>query len=195
MRGNEKAISDMQKRALIVDNETATCDLIEKVLMSVGIESLVLNRSAEAPNILREGKFAVAFFSLRMTSPDGPELTRQMRDSTFNRMTPVVMISDDQRPTAMAQGFEAGASFFLYKPLDKGRVLRLVRATQAATEHERRRTRRVPLKSHPAFSVQFATTAPAASRKLHGAERAAAAALATWDSQDPPLQSRRVLIL
>lgn len=137
----------MQKRALIVDDESASCELIEKVLHSVGIESLVLNRSAEAPSILREGKFTVAFFGLRMNFPDGPELTRQMRDSGFNRMTPVVMISDDQRPHAMSQGFEAGASFFLYKPIDRDRLLRLVRATQGTMEHERRRTRRVPLKS------------------------------------------------
>jgi hypothetical protein len=52
----------MQKRAIIVDNEPASNELIEKVLHSVGIESLVLNRSTEAPSILREGKFAVAFF-------------------------------------------------------------------------------------------------------------------------------------
>src|SRR6201986_5470425 len=131
----------MQKRALIVDTEAETCDLIEKVLNSVGIESLTLNRSSEAPDILREGKFAVAFLALPMTSPDGPELTRQMRDSTFNRMTPVVLISDDQRPTAVSQGFEAGASFFLYKPIDRERLLRLGRATPAATQPERGGTR------------------------------------------------------
>ena len=62
----------MQKRALIVDTESETCDLIEKAPTSVGIDSLTLNRSSEAPEILREGKFAVAFFALRMTSPDGP---------------------------------------------------------------------------------------------------------------------------
>ncbi len=136
----------MHKRALVVDNEPANCELIEKVLHSVGIESLVLSRSSEAPGILREGKFSVAFFGLRMNSPDGAELTRQMRDSGFNRMTPVVLISDDQRPHAMSEGFAAGASFFLYKPIDRESLLRLVRATQGAMEHERRRTRRVPLK-------------------------------------------------
>jgi DNA-binding response OmpR family regulator len=142
----------MQKRALIVDTELETCELIENVLRSVGIDALTLNRSSEAPEILREGKFAVAFFALRMTSPDGPELTRQMRDSTSNRMTPVVLISDDQRPAAVSQGFEAGASFFLYKPVNKERLLRLIRATQASTEHERRRTRRVPVKSRVLLS-------------------------------------------
>jgi DNA-binding response OmpR family regulator len=135
----------MQKRALIVDKERATSDLIEKVLSSVGIDSLVLNTSTEAASVIRQGKFAIVFLDFRMKFPDGPELTRQMRDSGFNRMTPVVLISDDPHPHAMAKGFEAGASFFLYKPIDKDRLLRLIRASQGAIEHERRRTRRVPL--------------------------------------------------
>jgi DNA-binding response OmpR family regulator len=127
----------MYKRALVVDNEPTSCELIAKVLHSAGIESLVLNRSTEAPGILQEGRFSVAFFGLRMNSPDGAELTRQVRNSGFNRMTPVVLISDDKRPHAMSEGFAAGASFFLYKPLDRESLLRLVRATQGAMEHER----------------------------------------------------------
>jgi DNA-binding NarL/FixJ family response regulator len=88
----------------------------------------------------------VVFLDFDMPFPDGAELTRQMRDAGFNRMTPVVLISGDQNPHAMSQGFQAGASFFLYKSIDKDRLLRLVRATQGAMEHERRRTRRVPAK-------------------------------------------------
>lgn len=136
----------MHKRALIVDNEPASCELIERVLHSVGIASLVLKHSSEAPMALREGKFDVAFLGLRMNFPDGAELTRQLRDSGCNRTTPVVMISDDQRPHALSEGFEAGASFFLYKPVDRESLLRLVRAAQGALENEMRRTRRVPLK-------------------------------------------------
>lgn len=137
----------MQRRALIVDEEPATCDLIEKVLSSLGMEYLTLQRSFEAPGILHEAKFALVFLELGMASPDGLELTRQMRDSGFNRMTPVILISDDQRPAAMSRGFQAGASFFLYKPFDKERLLKLVRATQGNMEHERRRIRRVPVHS------------------------------------------------
>lgn len=143
----------MQKRALIVDDERPTCDLIEKVLASVGIESLSLTKSSEAPSVLRRGRFAVAFLDYHMAQPDGPELTRQMRDSGYNRMTPIILISDDQRPHAVSNGFQAGASFFLYKPVDKDRLLRLVRATHAAIEHEHRRTRRVQLKSR--VQLQF----------------------------------------
>ena len=82
-----------------------------------------------------------------MPSPDGIELARQMRRTEWNRVTPIVLISDDQRPSAMSIGFEAGASFFLYKPIDKNRLLSLVRATQGTSENDRRRTRRVSIRS------------------------------------------------
>jgi DNA-binding response OmpR family regulator len=137
----------MQRRALIVDDEPATCEMIEKVLSAVGMEFLTLNRSLEAPAILQEGKFALVFLDSGMAFPNGLELTRQMRDSTFNRMTPIIMFSGDQHAAAMSQGFQAGASFFLYKPVDKDRLLKLVRVTQGNMEHERRRIRRVPLQS------------------------------------------------
>jgi CheY-like chemotaxis protein len=137
----------MEKRAIIVDDEVATCELIEKVLTSAGIESLSVTKSEEAPEILRHGKFAVAFLDYQMAAPDGPELVRQMRASGRNRLTPIILISDDQRPAAMAKGFEAGASFFVYKPIDKDRLLRLVRATQGAIDDVHRRTRRVMVKS------------------------------------------------
>lgn len=143
----------MQKRALIVDDERSTCELIEKVLSSVGIESVSLTASSEAPSMLRRGRFAVAFLDYHMAQPDGPELTRQMRDSVYNRLTPIVLLSDDLRPDAVSNGFKAGASFFLYKPIDRDRLLRLVRATHGAIEQGQRRTRRVPLKSR--VQLQF----------------------------------------
>ncbi len=128
-----------------MDAEPTICDLIEKILNSAGMDALTLTRSAEAPGLLQEGKFDMVFLDLHMASPDGIELARQMRRTGSNRMTPIIMISDDQRPSALSVGFEAGASFFLYKPIDKDRLLKLVRATQKTLEYERRRTRRIAL--------------------------------------------------
>src|SRR6267142_7023685 len=82
-----------------------------------------------------------------MPFPDGIDLARQMRRTESNRVTPIILISDDQRPSAMSIGFEAGANFFLYKPIDRDRLLKLVRATQGAMENDRRRTRRMPRQS------------------------------------------------
>ena len=133
----------MQRRALVVDDEPAVCRLIEDVMNSAGMKALTLTKSAEAGDHLRDEKFDVVLLDLRMPSPDGIEVARQTRGSGFNRMTPIIMISDDQHLSAVSEGFGAGVSFFLYKPIDKARLLQLIRATQGAIEHERRRFRRI----------------------------------------------------
>lgn len=137
----------MQRRALVVDDEQDTCELIQKVLYAAGVDALTLTRSGLATGFLEEGKFDMVFFDLHMGSPDGIELSMEMRRTGANRTTPIIMLSDDQRPCAMSQGFAAGASFFLYKPIDKERLLKLIRATQGRMDHERRQTRRVPFQS------------------------------------------------
>ena len=133
----------MRRRALVVDDEPAVCQLIHEVMNSVGINVLALTESVEAAKYLRDEKFEVVLLDLRMPAPDGIEVARQTRGSGFNRMTPIIMISDDQNLSAVSEGFDAGANFFLYKPIDKGRLLHLIRATRGAIEHEKRRFRRV----------------------------------------------------
>jgi DNA-binding response OmpR family regulator len=136
----------MQRRVLIVDDEPETCALIEKAVNSAGMEALALTSSRQAPRALDQDKYDLAFFDFHMASPDGIELSRESRRSRFNRTTPVVLLSDDQRPSAVSVGFDAGASFFLYKPIERERVLKVVRATQGMVERERRRVRRIPVR-------------------------------------------------
>lgn len=133
----------MHRRALVVDDEPTVCQLIQDVMNSAGMNVLALTKSSDAAGYLRDEKFDVVLLDLRMPHPDGVEVARQMRGSGFNRLTPIIMISDDQHLSAVSEGFEAGANFFLYKPIDKGRLLHLIRATRGAIEHEKRRFRRV----------------------------------------------------
>lgn len=137
----------MENNVLIVDDEREICDLIQKVVNSVGMQAQTITDSSHAAAFLRHGKYDLVVLDFHMPSPDGVELARQMRQSNTNRTTPVILISDDQRASALSVGFAAGASFFLYKPIDKDRLLKLVRATQGSIEHERRRTRRIPVRS------------------------------------------------
>jgi DNA-binding response OmpR family regulator len=112
----------MPRRALIVDDEPAVCQLIQGVLGSSGMDSLTLTKSADATGYLRDEKFDVVLLDFAMPAPSGIELAQQARGSGFNQKTPIIMISDDQRPSAVSEGFDAGASFFLYKPVDITRL-------------------------------------------------------------------------
>jgi len=135
----------MQRRGLIVDDDAAVCEMVGKAMTSAGMEALTLTSSLKARGVLNDRKFDMVFLDLHMAAPDGIELARDTRHSRWNRTTPIILISDDQRPSAMSVGFEAGASFFLYKPIDKDRLVKLIRAAQGAAEYGRRRTRRVAL--------------------------------------------------
>ena len=135
----------MSSRALVIDDDPGVVVLIQNVLTGAGINSLTLTSSSEAASLLLGEKFAIAIFDLQMPAPNGLELARQVRKSGINQMTPIVLMSDDPSPGATTKGFAAGASFFLYKPIDKAHLLALVRATQGLIEQERRRFRRVPL--------------------------------------------------
>jgi DNA-binding response OmpR family regulator len=80
----------LQKRALIVDGDTRTSNLVESVLLSLGIDCLKLQTSADAANALQQGRFLVAFLGCPVPFPESTDLTRQLRDRTYNRTTPIV---------------------------------------------------------------------------------------------------------
>jgi CheY-like chemotaxis protein len=141
-----KPLKAAPRRALVVENEPALRALIQEVLESAEIEVVTPAKGIENGLHFDEEKFDVVLIGLGTPSVDGIELVRQVRKSGFNRKTPIILLSDDQRPAALSRGFEAGASFFVYKPIDKTHLKRLIHITQGTIEHERRRFRRVPLK-------------------------------------------------
>jgi len=134
------------KSALIVDGEPPMGELLREVLKSEGLDSVTLARASEAADYVRARKFDVVFVDSSSPVSDGIDLTRKIRGSGYNNRTPIVMITTPKYAGFLTEGFAAGASFVVYKPIDRARLLRLVRVTQGAIENEIRRFRRVVVK-------------------------------------------------
>jgi CheY-like chemotaxis protein len=117
--------------------------MIQDVLNSADIETLTDTSSQQAVTRLELEKFQAVFLDMNMPSPDGLELTRWIRASGLNRTTPIVMITGEDDLTILARAFEAGASFFLFKPIDRHRMLRLIRVAEGPMQREARRYQRV----------------------------------------------------
>ena len=133
----------MPNRSLIVDDDPANCELIQEVLRSVDVDSLALTHSGQAVTALAREKFDAIFLDVNMPAPDGIELTRKIRSGGLNVTTPVMIITGEEDRGLLGRAFQAGANFFLYKPIDRYDVLRLIRATADSVEQERRRYRRI----------------------------------------------------
>ena len=136
----------MSAQVLVVDDDPLTCELIREILCSAGMEAASLTDSTEAASRLRTEKFHAIFLDVRMPPPDGIELARQIRASRVNASTVIVMITEEEDRTVMKRAFEAGVEFFLFKPVERSKLLRLIRATEGPIERERRRSTRVRLR-------------------------------------------------
>jgi two-component system chemotaxis response regulator CheY len=135
------------KTALLVDSDPPISGILQEILKSEGMDAVTLANSSQAADYARAQKFDVVFVDSSSPVSNGIELTRKIRGSGFNRKTPIVMITTPKYTGFLTEGFEAGASFLVYKPLDRTRLLRLVRVTQGAVENEIRRFRRVAVES------------------------------------------------
>jgi CheY-like chemotaxis protein len=110
------------------------------------MEANFLTDSAEAAERLRREKYHAVFLDMRMPPPDGVELTRQIRASRVNASTVIVMITGEEDRTVMRRAFEAGVEVFLFKPVERNKLLRLIRIAEGPIERERRRFTRVRLR-------------------------------------------------
>ncbi len=131
------------KSALIVDGEPSIGVILEEVLKSEGRETVTMAHGSEAADYARAQKFDVVFVDSSSPLSDGIELTRKIRRSGYNYRTPIVMITTPKYTGFLTEGFEAGASFMIYKPIDRTRLQRLIRLMQGVIENEIRRFRRV----------------------------------------------------
>ena len=80
----------MPRRALIVDDEPAVCQLIQGVLSSSGLDTLTLTKSADATGYLRDEKFDVVLLDFSMPAPRG----------SSSRSRPAVPDSISARPSS-----------------------------------------------------------------------------------------------
>jgi CheY-like chemotaxis protein len=133
-------------RALIVDDDLSTCEMIQAILLSADMEATFLTRSADASEILQKQRFDAIFLDVKMPPPDGMELARQVRLGGYNRSTPVIMITGVEDPAVLHRAFKAGANFVLFKPIHKQRLLNLIRVAHGAIDREKRRFQRVPVR-------------------------------------------------
>lgn len=133
----------MKTKVLIVDDDQQTCELIKTILVAAGMDAVFLTDSRAAAARLHTEKMDLLFLDLHMPKHGGFDLLNSIRGSGVNRRTPVVMITGDQDPKLLARGFEAGANYFLFKPIELNKLMRLVRASETAVYRERRRFQRV----------------------------------------------------
>ena len=133
----------MPNKILVVDDDPVLCEFIQEVLLSEKMEAEVATDSVQAAMLLRKERFDAVFLDMRMPGLDGIELATCIRASGLNQSTPLVMITGEQDNKLMQRAFQIGVNLFLFKPVDRKRLIRVLNAADNFIQAQRRRFARV----------------------------------------------------
>ncbi|HEV7674494.1 MAG TPA: response regulator [Candidatus Angelobacter sp.] len=133
-------------KLLIVEDDLPSLELMSEVLRSLEVQVSAVSDSQRAARMVVEQKFDGIFADLQMPGMDGFALIRRIRESSWNCMTPVVVVTAQDNRTTMDTAFKAGATFFLQKPIDRRKLIMLLNTTRGSMLANRRRFRRMPLR-------------------------------------------------
>jgi CheY-like chemotaxis protein len=152
----EKAL--LSVKLLVVEDDTANLELMTEVLESLEAEVRPVNDSQKAAMLVSQEKFDGIFLDLEMPILDGFAIAQKVRSSSWNRSTPIVIVTGRDERDTMRQAFATGATFFLQKPIDRHKLIRLFRTVRGTMVENRRRCARVPLQTEVACSVGSRTS-------------------------------------
>jgi CheY-like chemotaxis protein len=134
----------MTLRIIAVDDEPANLELLKAMVEPLGFEVLAVGDSRDAARLIQHVKFDGAVVDVLMPYLDGFELTRCIRNSSLNHQVPIVMLTTLDDADTMRKGFNAGANFFLGKPISRERISTLFSATRGSMLKEKREHARIP---------------------------------------------------
>jgi CheY-like chemotaxis protein len=132
-------------KLLVVEDDIANLELMTEVFTSLQAEVRPINDSEKAAKIINLEKFDGIFLDLEMPNLNGYDLARMVRKSSWNKSTPIIIVTGSDERQTMQQAFALGATFFLQKPIDRQKLNNLFRTVRGGMLENRRRYTRVPI--------------------------------------------------
>ena len=134
-------------KLLIVEDNLASLELMAEVFTSLKAEVRPVSDSEKAAGMVNREKFDGIFLDLEMPSLNGFDLARLIRKSSWNKSTPIIIVTGRDERQTMQEAFALGATLFLQKPVDRQKLSALYRTVAGGMLENRRKYTRVPLKT------------------------------------------------
>ena len=140
-------------KLLVVEDDPASLELMTEVFTSLKAEVRPVSDSEKAVGIVNQEKFDGIFLDLEMPKLNGFDLARIIRKSSWNKSTPIIIVTGRDERQTMQAAFAIGATFFLQKPVDRQKLSNLFRTVSGGMLENRRKYTRVPLQTEITCTV------------------------------------------
>lgn len=105
----------IKRQILVVDNDLAVCQAIQKVLQDTVTDICCMTFSAEALASYLEENYCLVILDAQLSDMDSIEMLRIMRRS---KHTPILLLTNPLSSEEIVEFLHAGADTFLEKPLN-----------------------------------------------------------------------------
>ena len=119
-----EAVGSGSRTVLVVDDDMATCDMLQRTFKEDGYRVAVAMTAAEALRLACELKPDVITLDVLMPGRDGWSLLQDLKADPALMQIPVIMLTmvDDK-----GMGYSLGAAEYLTKPVDRAQLLQVLR--------------------------------------------------------------------
>jgi CheY-like chemotaxis protein len=140
-------------KLLVVEDDTASLELMTEVFRYLKAEVRAVSDSEKAVGIVNQEKFDGIFLDVEMPKLNGLDLARMIRKSSWNKSTPIIIVTGSDERQTMQEAFALGATFFIQKPIDRQKLTTLFRTVSGGMLENRRKSIRVPLQTEVTCTV------------------------------------------
>jgi CheY-like chemotaxis protein len=138
---------------LVVEDDPVSLELMVEVFTSLKANVRGVSDSQLAAGLVNQERFDGIFLDLEMPHLHGFDLARMIRKSSWNKSTPIMIVTGRDERETMQQAFTLGATFFLQKPVDRQKLNILFRTVQGGMLENRRRHMRAPIRTDVTCTV------------------------------------------
>jgi CheY-like chemotaxis protein len=132
---------------LLVEDDIPSLEMMTEVFASLNAAVRPVSDSEQAATLVNRERFDGIFLDLEMPKMHGLDLAKRVRTSSWNKSTPIVVVTGRDDKLAMQEAFANGATYFLHKPIDRQRLSKLLRTVRGGMFQSRRRYSRVPFEA------------------------------------------------
>lgn len=129
----------MPLNVLIIEDDPVNRELLAEIIESLDVAVRCASDGREALDLIADQKFDGVFLDLEVPRVHGLEIARRIRKSHWNQATPIIVVTGSDDRKSMENAFAVGSTFFLQKPVERLKIVKLFRAVCGSMKEQQRR--------------------------------------------------------
>lgn len=117
----------MNTRILTVDDSRTMLELLGATLRGAGYEVIQAENGQQGLDMLDANEVDLIITDINMPIMDGITFIKRLRAEAAHSATPILILTTESSNDKKAQGREAGATGWVVKPFDPGKLLDVIR--------------------------------------------------------------------